>query len=166
MGGPFHNRGLIHKLQGRLEPALVDLNEALRLSRTAATLVVRGDVRRLQGHYQEALRDFDDSLAVDDKLPYAYAARARLRATCPVESYRNTKQALADGQKACEVSQWKDGDALDALAAAYAQSGDFAQAASYQEKAIPLAIEPRRADYQARLALYRAGQPFREGPTP
>jgi serine/threonine protein kinase/tetratricopeptide (TPR) repeat protein/WD40 repeat protein len=163
---PFHNRGLIHRLQGRLDAALADLNESLQLSRSAATLVVRGDVRRVQGRYQEALRDFDDALALEDKSHYAYAAKARLRATCPVESFRDAKQALADGLKACELSKWDDGDALDALAAAYANSGDFAQAASYQEKAIPLAIAPRRADYEARLALYRAGQPFREGPSP
>jgi serine/threonine protein kinase/tetratricopeptide (TPR) repeat protein/WD40 repeat protein len=162
---PFHNRGVIHKLQGRLDAALADLNEALRLARAARTLIHRGDLRRLQGHYQEALRDFDDALAIDDKLPGAYAAKARLRATCPVESFRDAKQALADGLKACELSKWDDGDALDALAAAYANSGDFAQAASYQEKAIPLAIAPRRAGFEARLALYRASQPFREGPS-
>ena len=159
----FHNRGTIHKLQGRLDEALLDLNEALRLTRAARTLVARGDVRRLQGRYQEALRDFEDSLAADDKTATAFAARSRLRATCPVASFRNAKQALADGQKACETSKWKDGDALDALAAACAESGDFAQAASYQQKAIPLAMQPLRADYEARLALYRAGQPFREG---
>ena len=52
---------------------------------------------------------------------------------------------------------------LDTLAAAYAESGDFDSAAKWQAKAIELeSDEKEKADFQARLQLYKDKKPFRE----
>jgi hypothetical protein len=60
--------------------------------------------------------------------------------------------------------EWTSGPELNALAAAYAEVGQFDQAVSYQRKAIedPLCL-PDEQDYVRRLQLYRQGKPFRDG---
>jgi hypothetical protein len=54
---------------------------------------------------------------------------------------------------------------LDVLAAAYAEAGRFEDAARAEEQAIGLADSATAADFvdraNAKLSLYRSGQPFR-----
>ena len=61
----------------------------------------------------------------------------------------------------CEATEYKDILALDALAAAYAETGDFAQAEAMVRKAMetPLGQTPSNAvELQKRLILYQAHQ--------
>jgi hypothetical protein len=92
------------------------------------------------------------------------AHRAWLRATCPDEKHRDGNQAVADAKQACESSSWKNMRHLDTLAAAYAETGDFIEAVKWQEQAITLASPALKSEYEARLALYRDQQPYREHP--
>ena len=65
------------------------------------------------------------------------------------------------------MTDWKDADYLDTLAAAYAEAGDFDAAVKWQEKALGLLAkddEQNRKDFDARLTLYRAKKPYREEP--
>ena len=72
---------------------------------------------------------------------------------------------MADAIKACELSEWKNTYHLDTLAAAYAERGDFARAIETQEKAQGLyKDEGEVKKSRERLALYKAGRPYRETP--
>ena len=51
---------------------------------------------------------------------------------------------------------------VDTLAAAYAELGRFEDAVKWQQKAAELAPEASKPEYEARLALYREGKPFRD----
>lgn len=52
---------------------------------------------------------------------------------------------------------------LDTLAAADAEAGDFDSAVKWQAKAIALETDPKeKADFAARLALYKDRKPYRE----
>jgi hypothetical protein len=51
---------------------------------------------------------------------------------------------------------------MGTLAAALAETGDFAEAARWQDEALGLYPEEERAAGQARLELYRAGRPYRD----
>ena len=62
-------------------------------------------------------------------------------------------------KKACELSDWKD-VVIDTLAAAYAESGDFAQALKWESKYTEANPSDKRA--QERLALYQKHQPYHE----
>ena len=106
--------------------------------------------------------DFGEAIRLDPTDPVAYNSRAVLRASCPEEKYRDGKKAIEDATKACELTEWKDPEALDTLAAANAEASDFAKAMEWQKKAIELADEDDRADHQARLALYQDNKPFRQ----
>ncbi len=69
---------------------------------------------------------------------------------------------MADATRACELDGWKSPNYIDTLAAACAESGDFAKAVEWQTKAIAMAKgQTSGEDWKARLELYRSGRPYR-----
>jgi hypothetical protein len=121
----------------------------------ASALSRRGSFGEASAHYAEAIRlnpDYAD----------AYNDRAMILAACPEAAERDGPAAVAAATRACELTAWSQPAYLDTLAAAYAEAGDFGAAAAWQDKAIGLLPDgPRKDDYRTRLALYRAGKPFR-----
>jgi tetratricopeptide (TPR) repeat protein len=100
-----------------------------------------------------------------DEAARAWTFMARALAASPVDAVRNAEQAVKLGQRAVELSGGKDPQALDALAAAYAEAKRFPEAVETVKKAIELAARqgsPDLAERKARLRLYEAGTPFRE----
>ena len=76
---------------------------------------------------------------------------------------------VEEAEQACEMSQWHVEAWIDCLAAAYAEAGDFEQAAKYQQQAIDLLGSTQHglytpAESKARLELYKSGMPYRETP--
>lgn len=91
------------------------------------------------------------------------AASARRCSTSTDERYLNGERAIEAATQACEVTEWKIGDFIDTLAAAYAESGDFDAAVKWQSKAIELGNSGALArEAWQRLELYRAHKPCRE----
>ena len=78
--------------------------------------------------------------------------------------------ALEIARRLCEATEYKDILALDVLAAAYAETGDFAHAEATIRKATetPLGQTPNNvAELQKRLMLYQAHQkPLIRTPAP
>jgi hypothetical protein len=93
-----------------------------------------------------------------------------LQATCPDAKYRDGKQAVENAKKAFRLCGGRNWLCLDALAAAYAESGDFKQARTWQAMAVALAmanksvLEKDRQEAHAHLELYKQGKPCREKP--
>jgi tetratricopeptide (TPR) repeat protein len=89
---------------------------------------------------------------------------ARHWATHPAAEVRNGPEAIANATKACELGNWQNPEHVDTLAAAYAETGDFASAIEWQKKTIALLTEePRpRSDFESRLKQYESGQPAYE----
>jgi hypothetical protein len=79
---------------------------------------------------------------------------------------RNGKEAIRMSLRACELSKWREQDHVQALAAAYAQAGDFEQAVKFQLQAINMKSEygPVSKEARERLALYRDHKPWRKKP--
>ena len=93
----------------------------------------------------------------------SYNQRAWIWATCPEARFRDGKKAVESATRACELTDWKEADVLDTLAAASAEAGDFDAAVKWQEKAQGLywdALDKEQG--LARLSLYRAKKPYRE----
>ena len=95
----------------------------------------RGAARAAMGEYDKALADYADSLRVDPTNVWAYNAIAWLWATCPEAKVRDGKKAVEHATRACALSAWKDADSLDALAAAYAECGQFVEAIKWAQRA-------------------------------
>lgn len=89
---------------------------------------------------------------------------AWLLATSPDPAVRDGTRALALARRACEESKWQDPASIDTLSAAYAETGDFAEAVRTQERALRLGnlSAQERPAYENRLLLYRDKKPFRE----
>ena len=115
----------------------------------------RAYVWSAKGDRLKMLRDFEDGIRLSPEEASTWRLRAWLLATSPNAEHRNGKQAVADGTKACELTHWNDHSCLENLAAAYAESGDFEQAVKWQEKAVALTPQAKRADRESRLKLFR-----------
>ena len=89
---------------------------------------------------------------------------AWLLATCSDSQLRDGRSAVTYAEKAVAATNRKDPAILDTLAAAYAESGDFAKAVSVQNEAIALLKdEASKREYASRLQLYESNSPYRAG---
>ena len=110
-----------------------------------------------------AIADYKEAIRLDCTFARAYHALAWLWATCPEESYRDGKRAVEFATRACGLSDWKEAFNLRALAAAYAEVGEFDKAVEWEEKAIQLyANADDRKKGEERLKLYKDKKPYRE----
>lgn len=123
---------------------------------------IRARALAFQGAAERAIDDYTRAARLDPTDPSAYASPAWTRATCPVERCRDGKKAVELARYACELSQWKDAWCLDVLGAAYAESGDFENAAKYAQQALDRASEADRPEINERLKLYAANKPYRD----
>ena len=65
-------------------------------------------------------------------------------ATCPEAKYRDGGKAVESATRACELTKWKSSEFLNTLAAAYAESGDFDAAVTWQTRAIGFLRDERQ----------------------
>jgi 4-amino-4-deoxy-L-arabinose transferase-like glycosyltransferase len=90
---------------------------------------------------------------------------AWLLATSPQAGARNGEEALRLARRACEATRDEDASVLDTLAAAQAETGDFAAASRTLRRAIQRAESTGRRDLldglRRRLAMYESARPFR-----
>ncbi len=194
----YNFRAVAWQQQGKLDLAIADFGEKLRLVPTAPSYANRGAVWHEKRAYERAIDDYDRAISLDPNYHVAFAGRgntwrakqefqraiddyntairlepnsavsndelAWLRATCPDEKFRDGAAAVRLATRACELSGWATAKKLETLAAAYAESGDFDQAVTYQQKALDLRREDADRSNAAsqRLELYQGQRPFRD----
>jgi tetratricopeptide (TPR) repeat protein len=116
------------------------------------------------GKFDQAEQDLRTAKALakrDER--HCHDALAWFRSTCPEAGRRNGAEALVEAKHSCEMVHWKRWGPLDTLAAAEAEAGDFRKAIEYEERALQMPVPPAlRPEVEARLALFRQHQPFRE----
>lgn len=117
-----------------------------------------------RGQFTNALGVCREAISSNPKEDWSYNLLAWIKATCPDSSLRDGREAVSAATKACELTQWKEFNWIDTLAAAYAESGDFQRAIQFQEQALRTGNPPDsdRKEMQDRLALYKQSQPYRE----
>lgn len=92
--------------------------------------------------------------------------QAWLYATSRYESGRDGVRAVEAARAACELTDWRASGCVEALAAAYAECGDFESADKYQTLAEELAADgPSNVRHAAarRHSLYRDRRPVHQG---
>jgi tetratricopeptide (TPR) repeat protein len=157
-----------HRLAA-LEVAAGAPNAAIAHWRTALEL----DPKLVEAHHQladtlaasarttEALVHWRAELRLRPNTPATLQRVAWVLATSPEPALRDGVEAAALAARAVQLAP-KDPSALDALAAAYAEKAQFADAALTARRALALAAEPAATAIRARAALYDAHQPYRE----
>jgi len=165
---PAHyHLGLVSMRRGDAKRAIGEWRSAIDLDpKYAEAHVSLGDALEAQGRTAEALAHWRDGIGLQPHNPAALRRVAWALATSPDASIRDGVEAVAFAVRALQLSGGKDAQALDTLAAAYAEKGQFADAALTARRAQTLATQqnlPALAhDIAVRLGLYEAGQPFRD----
>jgi tetratricopeptide (TPR) repeat protein len=157
-------RGHAQLAQQEWSAAIADFDAALAREATyVPALAGRAEARVEQGEFRRALADYAEVLRLEPENAGTHCNVAWLLATSPEPGIRDGAKAIEHARRAAELMQWKDAICLDTLAAAYAESKDFASAVEWQEQAVELAEREDRDDFRQRLDLYLEEQPYREG---
>jgi len=146
----------------QLAAALADYTRAIELDRgNADALVNRGDAYLALQNWSEAAADYRQAIALDENSGRAYRSAAWLMATCPDHRFRNVEIGVQAAERAVQLLGAEDLEALDAMAAAYANAERFAEAAETVAKAIKLAAGKDVDVLTTRLELYSTDKPYR-----
>jgi Tfp pilus assembly protein PilF len=160
-------RAQIFASQGKYELAIQDCNEALRQYRGCVeAALLRAKINSYLRKYAEASKEFNYLVSLHPRnvtLARALSDRAWFLATCPDPSFRNGQQAVKDAKAACSIMVWKDEHMIDTLAAAYAETGDFASAMRYAQQALAVKdiSEADSKKIQRHLELFKQNKPIR-----
>ena len=122
-------------------------------------LFSRGQVSEAVAQWRAALRANPRHLLAQKNLAWVLATR-------PTGAVRNGAEAVALASQADQLSGGKDPAVLQTLAAAYAESGRFADAMATAQRALQLTstqTDRSLADaLRAQIGFYKAGLPFRD----
>ena len=162
-----NNLGNVRVLQGRNAEAIAQFGKALAadpsLYRTRENL---GRLLCEAGEYRQAFAVWRKGLKLRPGDPVYLYHLAWWLATCPDAACRNGKEALSLALELCKRVDWSNAQALDCLAAAYAETGDCAAAVKYAEQGETLAKSvpdgaSLAAEMAPRLERYRQGKTAR-----
>jgi tetratricopeptide (TPR) repeat protein len=165
----YRKRGLALQQQKEYARAAEDFTKLLELDPKSAgdALFFRSEAHLKMKDNAKAVADLEQWAALQPTRPLPYGRLAWLWATCPDDAARDGAKAVEYATKACEMTGWKDPEQLQAMAAACAEQGKFADAVKWQKKALEqpgLARRPEAEPARARLRLYEEGKPYREAP--
>jgi len=137
-----------------LEPANVEARNTL------GTALIQ------QGHIREAIDQWQEVLALQPENGNAASNLAWVFATCIDDSIRDGTRAAQLGEKALRISGGKIPMIYRVLAAAYAESGRFADAIETAQRGAELATTQSNpglaAELESNIALYQSGRPLRD----
>ena len=155
--------GAVYGDQGKYDEAVANLSRAIELvPRDAFVVQNRGILYQKWGKYEEAAQDYKKAISLQTDFFPAYVRLARLLASCPDSKHRNGREAVRLALEACKLTGEREYSSLAALAAAYAELGDFGAAIQWQRKALVLTPSAQYKEAAAALNGYQNGQPYRE----
>src|SRR5204863_7745710 len=155
-----NNLGNVLLGRGNSNDALQHFREALRLDPSNAEANYNvGSMLRARGDLAGALVRFRQALQLKpDWLP-AVASLAWLLATAPDAALRDADQAIQFAERAADLTGRQDASAMDVLAAAYAEAGQFDRAIVASQLALTMKPDAAlAAAIRRRLELYRQHQ--------
>jgi tetratricopeptide (TPR) repeat protein len=158
-------RGFVWYSQEKHKQAIADFSAVIELDpRSAAAYNNRGFNEHLFGDAKNALADYNRALELSPEYALCHQNRAWLLATSPDDAIRNGPEAIKSALAACELNKYQVLADLKALAAAYAEHGQFELAIGWQEKAIQLSSGEDKVVEQKVLEQYKDKRPYRDAP--
>lgn len=161
----LYDRGNAWTAKNEYDKAIADFSEALRLEPTSdAAYCNRGNAWWFKHQSERALADYLEAIRLDPNQAVYYRNCALVLSTCPEASLRDGKRAILLATKACELTNWAGAWEMAALAAAYAENGEFDEAEHCQIRSfdVPNSSDGDRAEFRKRLELYKRKLPYRE----
>lgn len=144
--------------------AIAEYTESIRLDPEASgAFIARGNSYSDKGDYIKAIADYEEAIRLSPDDADGYSSLAWLLATCRDAGLRDGKRAVELATTACELSDWKDANDLENLAASYAECRQFEEAVKWQSKAVDSGVGlDNIKESLKRLELFKAGKPYRE----
>jgi tetratricopeptide (TPR) repeat protein/mono/diheme cytochrome c family protein len=159
-----NNLGSVLLEQGLQAQALSHLREAIRIDPAHEEARYNlGRAYRAQGDTAAAIESFRQALRLEADVVPVMADLAWLLATAPVDGVRDGEEAVRLAERAVDLTGKRDPGALDVLAAAYAETGQFDRAAETARAAL-LVASPQSIAAEAirlRAELYAQQKPYR-----
>jgi len=154
---------------GRYDEAIADYQRALKITPRSANVYNNlGMAFYQKENAKEAIAAWQHVLEFDPDTPNIQNNLAWLLATSPDASLRSGAKAVALAEKANQRERGSNAFILHSLAAAYAETGRYGDAAATARRAMQLATAATNRDLMGKLPLeiklYNAGRPLREAP--
>jgi tetratricopeptide (TPR) repeat protein len=159
----LNNRGVVHLQLKQLDEAIADFTQALTIyPQYIDALENRAFAYVDKNDYGKAVADLESAMLFSPNSYEAANDLAWLLATAPEDSVRNKERALTLAKQACAITEYKQWNTLDTLAAAFAENGQFDEAKTWLGTAISLAPEEEKKRLQVHLDLVLAEKPVRD----
>jgi len=161
------NLGVALSAQGRLDEGAGHLRRAIALRpdytpahrNLGETYALQHRLADAAGHYATALEQQPDDVNLLNRMSWILATASDARV-------RDGARARALAERAVRLTRGQDPDALDSLAAALAEVGEFDKAVATAREALDAARARRNLNLarglEQRLALYARGERYRE----
>lgn len=161
-----NNLGIVLSHQKKDKEAIYHFEEALRIDSGYADAYYNlGIIYANQKNIEKAILHYKKALRFNPNMTHALYNLSWILASCEDERFRNGEEAVRLAEKLCDLTIYKQPLALDALAAAYAETGKFKEATLTAQKGFELAMKmgPKELTLglENRIELYRAGRPYR-----
>ena len=153
----YCNLGTTYRDLGRHDEAIEAFKQTIKLNPNNTDAYCNlGTIYRDLGRRDEAIEAFKQTIRINPNDADAYYSLGT--------TYRDLGRYDEAIQVFKEVIRIKPNNATAyaTLASAYAESGDFEKAIEYQEKAIELAKDENKKEYEKRLKAYKAHKPWRK----
>lgn len=164
----YFDRAACHRENGDPAKAIEDYTAALRHDpQLVAAACERAFVYQQKGHFSQALEDLKRCQTGYPRDPQLQLSIAWILATCPDDKIRDGRRALRIAGELCDPVTCETSAPLNALAAAHAEMGDFAEAEKLLRRAVALSPFDRslREASAQRLAAIRRREPIRDAAT-
>lgn len=161
-----NNLGNALRTQGRLDEAIRCYGRAIEAMPGSAGLHYNlGATLLMARRPGEAVEHLDRAVRLEADFAPALSTLAWILATSPDATMRKPREAVRLARRASELTNHRDPDILDILAAAYAAAGDFENAVATAQLALERASaspgDPSAERFRQRLELYKQGKSFR-----
>ena len=161
-----NNLGTALAYQGNFKDAVYHFNKALEINPNYAGAYYNlGKIYLNQGKIEKAILLYRKALDLNPDMTEALYNLSWILACHEDEKYRNGEEAVKLAEKLCRITRYNQPLALDALAAAYAETGKFDAAVLTAKKGLKLALlsGPKEMvlGLKKRLHLYSAKRPYR-----
>jgi tetratricopeptide (TPR) repeat protein len=164
-GDPYFNLGSVLFQQGRIDDAIAQWHKALAAQPNDAGFhVALGNAFLKKGLQKDAVAEYEHAAGISRQDPMARNNLAWLLATSSDASIRDGNRAIELAEQAVQLSSGKDANYLRTLAAAYAETGRFAEAAQTARRALQAAQTQSNSilanTIRDEIALYELGLPY------
>ena len=162
-----NNLGTAFLYQGNEKEAVYHYYKALKNNQNYAGAYYNlAKIFTNHANIERAILYYKKALELDPEMTQALYNLSWILGTHEDGKHRNGKEALIMAEKLCKITRYQQPLALDALAAAYADTGQFHKAVIAEKKAIKLALPEGPEEFisglKKRLELYQTERPYRQ----